>query len=240
MVQKKDNFDYLSLIIYIISILLFGIGIVILVQNSYQSGRFFIQFAFFSLLLFIFALIYSIFSKYKFPKFLIVIFVVIICSLIISSVIYISWWKNNDTEYSIFVSISPDNEDEYEVLLPVPLDSYGSIPPFIIQNGLEINETIHGKAIKITSKSDYFCKKEGRTDEGFHKISMINGSDPFHWRWMENRSFWVYSNTSNNNLINIDIEYSYYAVGGDMTFLLSGTLFNGWQLVNGTSDGSVV
>ena len=241
---EKSELKIIIQFLLLLSIFIMAIGIYFLTQQRYNSEYCCSFFWIISTIIILFCSVIAFWIPAKMSrnfKILISIFVII---MVIFVSIYIYWWRENDTEFYYKISLVPDKEGEFNVFIPIPLtednDRNEYLPNFMKHPKLKLIDTDYGKAFQIRSNNSFSLEEKGITGEYFYKISMINGPNPKHWRWIENRGFWVYANMSFEvREIEMEIIYQYETLGSDMIFIMNGTLRNGWQIINGSSEGSV-
>lgn len=146
--------------------------------------------------------------------------------------------------YTYSITINPNGTGDYYLLVPAPLeynrsDGNGTvISDFKIINGagnISVIETAHGKALNISSNGQIELIVEGKSDYGFHDVTLKNASSY--------RSFFIYCNKTFTNEIMISIYGHDTSDYGGFELLLELTESikeDGWSDVKGKYEVVVV
>ena len=150
--------------------------------------------------------------------------------------------KNEDKRitYEYIVEISNyTGKHGYTIYAPFPIynDEYNrEIFQHLIftrgQGSLEIVLTPYGYALNITSNENLSVMSKGDTKEHmFHYVLSM-----FNYTSSENvMRYWFYSDINNSSL-EIRVVFRISASHSETYFEIMGTLYQGWQLINGTIE----
>jgi len=152
--------------------------------------------------------------------------------------------NNNTSKYrfSYETHVNPTTDDDFFILVPIPVTFNGEIIDDIIKNltivqgngTFYIEKTIHGRSLNISGKEPITLESEGFvTFSPLYPLSLQNDTDGDGDIYERNGDvdFWIFSS---NNYINISILYEGTVETGGAISEINATLKYGWQTIFGS------
>ena len=140
---------------------------------------------------------------------------------------------NYSVKYKFRIEIIPNNTNEYEIILPLPLD-YNDNSIFLDfekkNTNYKVVSTEYGKGINIRNDKKVLLESKGfKGDMNFNDLSMLNHSE------LGLSYYWTYANFSDeNNSLDINIICEDLANISEKTVKIDIELTkSGWQLIKG-------
>jgi len=153
--------------------------------------------------------------------------------------------KKDQPYFKYLIELIPTDDSYFEIIVPIILNENDlNISPImneisIIGNGnYEYNDTIFGKALKISGNGEIILINEGKEKMPYGWLNLLYDSDDDGITIDETNDvkYWVSANFSNSNNIHIKMYSNIYHSKKENKMYIStfeDDLINGWQKIDG-------